>query len=167
MGEPYIGQGGVVGIAMNADNSGTTWGGTPGTEIALRPYPGTMKWTANCKQSPVADLRVDEGHNVTGGIGYSGSFEIPACYLGLVLPFQGILCGAITTTGAFPRPPGRGFIEARCPMRRRRRTEAFPRPPGRGFNEAKRNRCICSRPMPRRTPPPPRRASSWQRKARR
>ncbi len=100
MSEPYVGQGGVIGIAMNADNGGTYWGGAPAEEVAVRPYPGTMKWTESCKQAPVADLRVDEGHNVTGGVGYSGSIEIPACYLGLVLPLQGILCGDITTSGA-------------------------------------------------------------------
>lgn len=100
MGEPYIGQGGVVGIAINADNAGTTWGGTPGTEIALRPYPGTMKWGRGVKQSPVADLRVDEGFNVTGGKGYSGSFEMPASYLGMELPLQAILGGTLTKAGA-------------------------------------------------------------------
>lgn len=100
MGEPYIGQGSVVGIAINADNSGTTWGGIPGTEIAVRPYPGSMKWTRGCKQSPISDLRVDEGHNVTGGQGYSGSFEMPASYLGMELFLQALLGGALTKTGA-------------------------------------------------------------------
>lgn len=100
MGEPYIGQGSVVGIAINADNSGTYWGGTPGTEIAVRPYPGTMKWTRGCKQTAIADLRVDEGHNVTGGKGYSGSFEMPASYLGMELFLQALLGGTLTKTGA-------------------------------------------------------------------
>jgi hypothetical protein len=100
MAEPFIGDGAVVGIAINADNSGTTWGGTPGTEIAVRPYPGTMKWDRSCKQNPVADLRVDEGHNVTGGKSYSGSFEMPASYLGMELFLQALLGGTLTKTGA-------------------------------------------------------------------
>lgn len=100
MAGPFIGDGAVVGIAINADASGTTWGGTPGTEIAVRPYPGTMKWDRGCKQTPVADLRVDEGYNVTGGKGYSGSFEMPASYLGMELFLQAILGGTLTKVGA-------------------------------------------------------------------
>jgi hypothetical protein len=100
MGEPYIGIGACVGIALNADNSGTFWGGTPGTAVALRPYPGTLKWEEKCKQSPVADLRVDEGHNVTGGVSYTGSFEVPLSYVGMEL-IHALLCGtAPAKTGA-------------------------------------------------------------------
>lgn len=100
MGEPYISTGACVGIALNADASGTFWGGTPGTAVILRPYPGTMKWEEKCKQSPVADLRVDEGENVTGGKSYSGSFECPLSYVGMELIHAAMSGTAPAKTGA-------------------------------------------------------------------
>jgi hypothetical protein len=100
MSEPYIGDGARIGIAINADNSGTTWGGTPGTEIAVYPVPGTMKFDEAVKQTPVSVLAVDEYANVTGGVSYTGSFEMPASYLGMELFLQAILGGTLTKTGA-------------------------------------------------------------------
>jgi len=96
MGDPYIGTGAVVSIAMNADNSGTYWGGTPATAVCTRVRPAGLKWSEVCKQSGVEQMRVDEAFNVTGGVYYKGSVEMPASYLGLELWIQAIMDGAIT-----------------------------------------------------------------------
>lgn len=117
MGEHYIGVGAVVGIAANADSSGTYWGGTPGTAVNVRIKPGGLKWSEVTPQEGVEEMRTDEAHNATGGTYYKGSVEMVASYIGMELWIQALMDGSITTTGGTGAPYIHTQALAESPLR--------------------------------------------------
>ena len=101
-GEYYIGRATSVGVAVNADNSGSTFGGTPGAYVYARPKTGSASFTIHGDLVEVDELEVDPLNMEFGGTYATGTFGTYLSYAYLEKFVQLIMGGAISTTGAGP-----------------------------------------------------------------
>lgn len=102
MGE-WIGRSCVVGVAINADNGGTTEGGTPGSYEYFLAMSDGVEVQMNGEQAhPDGDMDVDPQYIETGGVYYSGKIKAKGSYSYREKLWQLILGGSITTAGSGP-----------------------------------------------------------------
>ena len=98
-----IGDKEIVGFAVNADNSGTTEGGTPGTYVYLRPRIGTVNFRpGDADQIEIDTMDVDDTEQDSGLKVYSGSFSFMSSYSSQEKLAQIMCGGAISTSGSGP-----------------------------------------------------------------
>jgi hypothetical protein len=98
----FIGQNGRLGVAVNAEASGETFGGTPGDYEYFKLAPGGFKAEERCAKQYVEEVDVDPRDIITGGIYYTVTFECVMSYSYREHLFRLITGGAISTENTDP-----------------------------------------------------------------
>lgn len=97
----YIGDNVRVGVAVNAESSGMTYGGTPGTyDVFKLAAGGGISIEPRVAKERVDEVDVDARDVIFGGLGYTITMELIGSYSYREKLFQLISGGAISTTGA-------------------------------------------------------------------
>jgi hypothetical protein len=97
----FIGDNIRVGVAINAETSGVTYGGTPGTYDVMKLAPGGgFKVEPVCKKTVAEEVDVDARDVVNGGLYYTITMELLGSYSYREHIWRLLFGGAIATTGA-------------------------------------------------------------------
>lgn len=98
----FVGQNARLGVAVNAEASGETFGGTPGDYEVFKLKPGGWNVEERCAKEFVEEVDVDPRDIVTGGLYYTITFDCVMSYSYREHIFRLITGGAIGTTGEGP-----------------------------------------------------------------
>jgi len=98
----YIGTNTVVGVGINADNGGSTYGGAPAGFDYFRIKPGGFKYEPKNAKNVVEELDVDPTMVCVGGLYYTWSLECVMSYSYREQLLQLIAGGSISDAGAGP-----------------------------------------------------------------
>ena len=71
----FVGQNARLGVAVNAESSGETFGGTPGDYEVFKLKPGGFKVEERCAKQYVEEVDVDPRDIITGGVYYTITFD--------------------------------------------------------------------------------------------
>jgi len=98
----YIGMNTVVGVGINANNGGSTFGGSPAGFDYFRIKPGGFKYEPRNAKNVVEELDVDPTMVCIGGLYYTWTLDCVMSYSYREQLLQLITGGDITTAGAGP-----------------------------------------------------------------
>lgn len=99
----FIGQNARVGVAINGESSGMTFGGTPGSYDYMKlASGGGFKVEERCAKQVVEEIDVDARDIVTGGIYYTLTIDLVLSYSYREKLFQLFMGGALSTSGSGP-----------------------------------------------------------------